>query len=65
MRKRDGMGSQTNSRRGRENHMSTRGSTGVKVNDLNRDEVGIPIFVEITHDTNNNNNVPNVKGLKW
>jgi hypothetical protein len=44
-------------------HMSTRKSQGSELHDLNRDEVGIPILIEITHD-NDYNGVPCHKGVE-
>ena len=38
----------------KEDHLSTRGSLGVKLHDLNRDEVGIPILIKITYDNGYN-----------
>jgi hypothetical protein len=45
-------------------HLSTRKSQGGELHDLNRDEVGIPILIEITHD-NDYNGVLVIEGLNW
>jgi hypothetical protein len=44
--------------------MSTRESHGVEIHYLNRDEVGIHMLIEKTHD-NDYNGVPILKGLDW